>query len=70
MMALKKNMASKAAGSGLGKKAIRSKAPQEIVNLLDALKHVIAKESNMKFANKIETNLFKLGTLFLFLFLV
>jgi len=61
MMALKKNVASKAAGSGIGKKAIRSKTPPEIVNLLDALKHVIAKESNQKNANKIETNIFKIG---------
>jgi len=60
-------MASKAAGSGIGKKAIRSKTPPEIVNLLDALKHVIAKESNQKNANRIETNIFKIGNFYIFL---
>jgi len=59
---ISKNMGQAAATSKLGKKAIRSQAPEEITNLIRALKHIVERESkSAKKAHEIEENIFKLG---------
>jgi len=59
---LKKNTVGKAATSALGKKALRSQAPEEVKNLIASLKHIIEKDTKSpKKAAEIEDNLFKIG---------
>jgi len=59
---MKKNLGTKAATSKLGKKAIRSQAPEEITNLIRGLKHIIERESkSSKKANELEENIYKIG---------
>jgi len=59
---MKKNLGTKAATSPLGKKAIRSQAPEEITNLVKALKHIVERDSkSSKKANEVEENIYKLG---------
>jgi hypothetical protein len=59
---MKKNLGTKAAISPLGKKAIRSQAPEEITNLVKALKHIVELESKSpKRASEMEENIYKLG---------
>jgi len=59
---MKKNVGQKAATSKLGKRAIRTQAPEEVTNLVTALKHIVERESkSSKKANEIEENIFKLG---------
>lgn len=58
----KKNIAGKAATSSLGKKAIKAKAPEEVKNLLNAVKNIVERESqSQKKAKEIEKNVFKIG---------
>jgi len=59
---MKKNLGTKAATSPLGKKAIRSQAPEEITNLVKALKHIVERESkSAKKATEVEETMYKLG---------
>jgi len=59
---LKKNTVGKAATSALGKKALRSQAPEEVKNLIASLKRIIEKDTkSTKKASEIEDNLFKIG---------
>jgi len=59
---MKKNLGTKAATSKLGKKAIRSQAPEEITNLVRSLKRIVERESkSSKKANEIEENIYKIG---------
>jgi len=59
---MKKNLGTKVATSALGKKAIRSQAPEEITNLIKALKHIVERESkSSKKANEIEEGIYKIG---------
>jgi len=66
----KKNMAGKVATSGLGKKAIRSRAPEEITHLINDIKKVVERESkSSKKAAEIEENVYKIGVKAYFLLL-
>jgi len=59
---MKKSLGTKVATSKLGKKAIRSQAPEEITNLVRALKHIVERDSRSpKKANEVEENIYKLG---------
>jgi len=59
---IKKNVGGKAASSALGKKAIKSQTPEEVRNLVKALKVIIEKESkSAKKAQEIEDAIFKVG---------
>jgi len=59
---MKKNLGTKAAVSALGKKAIQSQAPEEITNLVKALKHIVELDSkSSKKATEVEENIYKLG---------
>jgi len=53
--------ASAAAGSGIGKRMIREKAPKEVMDLIYAIKVIVEKQSGIKKANEIEAHLLKLG---------
>jgi len=65
---MKKNLGTKVATSKLGKKAIRSQAPEEITNLVKALKHIVERETkSAKKANELEENIYKLGVKAFFL---
>jgi len=65
---MKKNLGSKVATSKLGKKAIRSQAPDEITNLVRALKHIVERNSkSSKKANEVEENIYKFGVKAFFL---
>jgi len=65
---MKKNVGQAAATSKLGKAAIRSQAPEEITNLVRALKHIVERESkSSKKASEIEENIYKLGVKAFFL---
>jgi len=65
---MKKNLGTKVATSKLGKKAIRSQAPEEITNLVRALKHIVERNSkSSKKANEVEENIYKLGVKTFFL---
>jgi hypothetical protein len=58
----KKNMVGKVGTSAIGKKAIRSQAPEEVTNLVAALKRIIERESgSSKKASEIEDSIFKIG---------
>jgi len=59
----KKSVISKASTSTLGKKAIRSHAPEEIKNLIKATTNLVEKEgkSSTEKAKEIEENIFKIG---------
>jgi len=64
----KKNVGQSLATSTLGKKAIKSKLPDEISNLFNAIKGVTDKIlGDPKIANSIEKNLFKIGVKLFFL---
>jgi len=58
---VKKNALGKAATSTLGKKALRSQAPEEVKNLIASLKRIVEKETSSKRAAEIEENIFKIG---------
>jgi len=59
---MKKNVGEKAASSPLGKKAIKSQTPEEVKNLINALKNVVEQETkSSKKAAEIEDNMFKIG---------
>jgi len=65
---MKKNVGQAAATSKLGKAAIRSQAPEEVTNLIKALKHIIERESkSSKKATEIEENIYKIGVKAFFL---
>jgi len=65
---MKKNLGTKVATSKLGKKAIRSQAPEEVTNLIWALKHIVERNSkSSKKANEVEENIYKLGVKSFFL---
>jgi len=58
----KRNLAGKVGSSGVGKKAIKAQAPEEISNLINALKKIIERESKSpKKAAEIEDTIFKIG---------
>jgi len=58
----KKNVISKATSSALGKKAIRSHAPEEVKNLIKATTNLVEKDNkNSEKAKEIEENIFKIG---------
>eukprot|EP01119_Soliformovum_irregulare_P006897 TRINITY_DN19302_c0_g1_i1.p1 TRINITY_DN19302_c0_g1~~TRINITY_DN19302_c0_g1_i1.p1 ORF type:complete len:316 (-),score=102.50 TRINITY_DN19302_c0_g1_i1:171-1118(-) len=58
----KMNAASKAASSSLGKKAIKSQAPEELRNLVICLRRIVERESkSTKKADEMEALIFKLG---------
>jgi len=58
----KKNMVGKVGTSALGKKAIRSQAPEEVTNLVTSLKRIVEKDSgSSKKASEIEDAIFKVG---------
>jgi len=58
----KKNVGGKLATSALGKKALQSQTPDEIKNLIKALRVIVEKESKSeKRAKIIEQNLYKIG---------
>jgi len=63
----KKSIISKASTSTLGKKAIRSHAPEEVKNLIKATTNLVEKEgknsnaNNSEKAKEIEENIFKIG---------
>eukprot|EP01116_Phalansterium_solitarium_P024164 TRINITY_DN8773_c0_g1_i1.p1 TRINITY_DN8773_c0_g1~~TRINITY_DN8773_c0_g1_i1.p1 ORF type:complete len:334 (+),score=101.55 TRINITY_DN8773_c0_g1_i1:98-1099(+) len=58
----KKNVAGKVATSALGKAAFRSKIPEEVSELVAAVKHVVERESNSpKKADEFEESLIKIG---------
>ena len=58
----KKNVAGKVATSALGKKAIRSHAPEEVKNLIKSINTLVEQESKgSKKAGEIEENIFKIG---------
>jgi len=64
----KKNVGQSLATSTLGKKAIKSKLPDEISNLFNAIKGVTDKIlGDPKIASSIEKNLFKIGVKLFFL---
>jgi hypothetical protein len=64
----KKNVVGKAATSKVGKKALRSKAPKEVMNLIAALKSIIEKDTkSTKKANEIEDNILRIGVKVYFL---
>jgi len=59
---MKKNVGQAAATSKLGKAAIRSQAPEEVTNLVKALKLIIERDTkSSKRANEVEDNIYKLG---------
>lgn len=59
---MKKNAVGKAVASPLGKRAIRSQAPEEVRNLVGALRRIIERESkSSKKAGEIEEAIFKVG---------
>ena len=59
---VERNVIGHAATSPLGKRAIRTKAPKEITELITAMKVLVEKESGSpKKANEIEEIIFKLG---------
>jgi len=57
----KKNVAGKFAASAVGKKAIRSQAPEEVTTLILAIKKIVEKRDNPKRAVEIEENIYKIG---------
>jgi hypothetical protein len=58
----KKNVGGKLATSKLGKRALKANAPEEITNLVSALKTIVEKESGSKQkAVDVEKNIFKIG---------
>jgi len=59
---MKKGVGEKAASSHLGKKAIKSQTPDEVKDLINALKIVLEQESkSSKKPQEIEDNMFKIG---------
>jgi len=62
------NLAGKAAMSPMGKRAIRNRLPREIVDLIEALKIIVQKESHsQKKADRMEGNIYKIGVKLYFL---
>jgi len=62
MARAKKNMASKTATSGLGKKIMKTIVNEETTTLINSLKRIIKKESgNQKKADEIEKNIIKIA---------
>jgi len=58
----KKSVIQKAATSAVGKKAIRSNAPEEVKNLVNSMKRVVEREAkSAKKADEIEAAVFKIG---------
>jgi len=57
----KKNMLSKAATSSVGKKVMKSQAPEEVTNLIQSVKKVVEKTRGAKIATDLENSILKIG---------